>query len=188
MGEDFDKENSLKWMPAMPDLSRILNDTGVGVCVINNDGVVIYQNTLVASSCSDICGKECKAKSNILCKYVDSFSKGTVRIPIQQIHGKYYDVIGVSMKDCRMVYLVPIQNDKVELLQELEVIALTSKEKEVAALMIAEFSREEIARVLHVSENTIKTHVKNIYAKIPPKISELIRGKAPSNKLANASA
>ncbi len=172
----------------MPDLSTILNNTGVGVCVINNDGVVIYQNAIVASSCSDICGKECNAKNHILCKYVDSFTVGTVRIPIQQIHGKYYDVIGVGMKDYRMVYLVPIQNNKVELLRELDASALTSKEKEVAALMIAEFSREEIARVLHVSENTVKTHIKNIYLKIPAKISELIRGKAPSNKLANASA
>jgi DNA-binding CsgD family transcriptional regulator len=175
-------------MSAMPDLSTILNNTGVGVCVINNDGIVIYQNDLVASSCANTCGKECTAKNHILCKYVDSFTEGTVRIPIQQIHGKYYDVIGVGMKDYRMVYLVPIQSDKVDLLQELEASALTSKEKEVAALMIAEFSREEIARVLHVSENTIKTHIKNIYLKIPAKISELIRGKAPSNKLANASA
>jgi len=167
----------------MQDLHEILNNSGIGVCVVNNEGLVTYQNAAVATACADVCGKECNEKNHLLCRYVDAFTEGTVRIPIQMIHGKYYDILGVVLKDQRMIYLIPIQNDKVEIVRELETSSLTAKEKEVAALMIADFSRENIARVLNVSENTIKTHIKNIYTKIPARVNEFIRGKTPATKL-----
>ena len=43
---------------------------------------------------------------------------------------------------------------------------LTAKEREVLELIIAGQSRKEIAAGLHVSENTVKTHVKHIYEKL----------------------
>jgi DNA-binding CsgD family transcriptional regulator len=43
---------------------------------------------------------------------------------------------------------------------------LTGKEREVLARMLAGQSRREIAAELHVSENTVKTHVKHVYEKL----------------------
>jgi len=43
---------------------------------------------------------------------------------------------------------------------------LTAKEREVLELIIEGQSRKEIAAGLHVSENTVKTHVKHIYEKL----------------------
>ena len=43
---------------------------------------------------------------------------------------------------------------------------LTQKEREVLDRMLAGQSRKEIAGELHVSENTVKTHVKHIYEKL----------------------
>ncbi|MBQ9777556.1 MAG: helix-turn-helix transcriptional regulator [Clostridia bacterium] len=43
---------------------------------------------------------------------------------------------------------------------------LTAKECEVLERMLAGESRKQIAADLHVSENTVKTHVKHIYEKL----------------------
>ena len=43
---------------------------------------------------------------------------------------------------------------------------LTQKEREVLDRMLAGQSRKEIASEMHVSENTVKTHVKHIYEKL----------------------
>lgn len=42
---------------------------------------------------------------------------------------------------------------------------LTRREREIAALLIKGKTYRTIANELHVSENTVKTHVKNIYSK-----------------------
>jgi DNA-binding CsgD family transcriptional regulator len=43
---------------------------------------------------------------------------------------------------------------------------LTAKECEVLEMMLQGESRKQIAAELHVSENTVKTHVKHIYEKL----------------------
>ena len=44
--------------------------------------------------------------------------------------------------------------------------ALTTKEREVLERMLAGQSRKQMAAELHVSENTVKTHVKHVYEKL----------------------
>ncbi len=46
-----------------------------------------------------------------------------------------------------------------------EQVTLTSKEKEVLELVLEGKSRKEIAALLHVSENTVKTHLTHLYEK-----------------------
>lgn len=163
-------------------LSEVLNRADVGVCVVGKDGKVTFQNNSCKQSCADVCGSECTEKNVLLCRYASSFQEGTVRIPMQSINGRYFDILGIVLPDCKMIYLIPVQNEKIARAREIEESALTCKEKEVAALMIAGFSRENIAAVLNVSENTIKTHIKNIYSKIPAEAGEMIRGKAVTSK------
>lgn len=43
---------------------------------------------------------------------------------------------------------------------------LSARESEVLALLCQGCSNKEMARALHVSENTIKTHLANLYAKL----------------------
>jgi DNA-binding CsgD family transcriptional regulator len=42
---------------------------------------------------------------------------------------------------------------------------LTEREAEICLLLRKEYTYQEIAKVLQISLNTVKTHVKNIYAK-----------------------
>lgn len=67
-------------------------------------------------------------------------------------------------------YLTMIQDmppqEKSRLLEDLAVCEkLTGRECEIASLLLAGKTYKMIAATLHVSENTVKTHVKNIYAK-----------------------
>ena len=43
---------------------------------------------------------------------------------------------------------------------------LTAKEREVLERMLQGQSRKQMAAELHVSENTVKTHVKHVYEKL----------------------
>lgn len=47
-----------------------------------------------------------------------------------------------------------------------ESVLLSVRESEVLALLCQGCSNKEMARALHVSENTIKTHLANLYAKL----------------------
>ncbi|MCK0179777.1 helix-turn-helix transcriptional regulator [Flavobacteriaceae bacterium S0862] len=44
--------------------------------------------------------------------------------------------------------------------------SLTSQEEKVAELMIADKTNKEIASELFISLNTVKTHIRNLYAKL----------------------
>jgi len=54
---------------------------------------------------------------------------------------------------------------KEELQFEQQKYQLTEREIEIWSLLRQEYSYQEIAETLHISLNTVKTHVKNIYAK-----------------------
>jgi LuxR family maltose regulon positive regulatory protein len=43
---------------------------------------------------------------------------------------------------------------------------LTPREKHVLRLVMSGYANKEIARTIHVSENTVKFHLKNVYSKI----------------------
>lgn len=48
----------------------------------------------------------------------------------------------------------------------LEALGVTGKEAEVLALLAAERSNKEIARMLDISPNTVKTHVAHLFEKL----------------------
>lgn len=47
-----------------------------------------------------------------------------------------------------------------------EAPALTAREREVLALLCEGASNKDMARALHLSENTVKTHLASLYAKL----------------------
>lgn len=59
---------------------------------------------------------------------------------------------------------------KIENLNKIENIEqLTAREHEIVELMLTDKTNREIAQALYISENTLKTHAKNIYAKLDVK-------------------
>ncbi|MFB2935893.1 helix-turn-helix transcriptional regulator [Aerosakkonemataceae cyanobacterium BLCC-F154] len=67
-------------------------------------------------------------------------------------------------------HIVIFLEDRCQILQEdlqfeQQKYQLTDREIEIWSLLRQEYSYQEIAEKLHISLNTVKTHVKNIYAK-----------------------
>lgn len=56
---------------------------------------------------------------------------------------------------------------------------LTSREREVALLAVEELTCREIAARLFISENTVKTHLEHIYAKLGVRNSLEMEHKLP---------
>lgn len=162
-------------------LKKILDESGIGVCIADRDGNVVFQNESCMQSCEKADHGTCHAKTVLICKHARALTSGTIRVPMQQVNGEFFDILGIASKNHRTIYLVPADESRVSEIRKLDTSALTQKEKEVVSLMIADFSREKIAEILGVSENTIKTHIKSIYAKLPAKSGELIRGKSPGS-------
>ncbi|MGV0027131.1 helix-turn-helix transcriptional regulator [Phormidesmis priestleyi] len=65
--------------------------------------------------------------------------------------------------------LVQLENRQTELEEDLQVdrkkYDLTEREAEIWTLLRQEYTYQEIAELLQISLNTVKTHVKNVYAK-----------------------
>lgn len=67
----------------------------------------------------------------------------------------------------RRMGLVPGDSgDRKPLISEQEGVALTAREAEVLRLVAKGFSLVEVARILHVSHTTTRSHAKNIYLKL----------------------
>lgn len=64
-----------------------------------------------------------------------------------------------------IVFLVIRVNKKPKIVEN-ESINLTSQEEKIAELIIEEKSNKEIASELFISLNTVKTHIRNLYAKL----------------------
>lgn len=77
---------------------------------------------------------------------------------------------GDSLAHCDRQYMLIFLENRDRILQEelefeQQKYQLTDREIEIWSLLRQEHSYQEIAETLHISLNTVKTHVKNIYAK-----------------------
>jgi DNA-binding CsgD family transcriptional regulator len=80
-------------------------------------------------------------------------------------------------------YAIMGENQQTAILYNKEALdPLTGREQEVLQLILSGKSNREIAESLHITENTVKTHVRNIYSKYAVRsraelISNLFKGK-----------
>ena len=83
--------------------------------------------------------------------------------------GQGGDVRPTQRDDLPAYILVFLENCTEALHQELQIeqqkYDLTDREAEVWVLLRQDYSYQEIAKLLQISLNTVKTHVKNVYAK-----------------------
>jgi DNA-binding CsgD family transcriptional regulator len=83
--------------------------------------------------------------------------------------GQGCEVRPAQRDDLPAYILVFLENCTESLQQELQMeqqkYDLTDREAEVWVLLRQEYSYQEIAKLLQISLNTVKTHVKNVYAK-----------------------
>lgn len=169
-------------------LGALLESLPQGIIVVSRDIKPIYLNTKASALCqllmegdrrlvglplavSEICHRLIKGGSSedrplvIECQT----SQGQmIRIQANWLAVGSQIPANFSASDCQPI-LVTLENCTEALQEELRIeqkkYDLTERETEIWTLLRQEYTYQEIAEALRISLNTVKTHVKNVYAK-----------------------
>lgn len=147
----------------------------IGICLKDEDGKVIYQNEKCLSVCGSKVGKVCN--EGCMARYLTSV-KGTP-FDLGSFFLKNVDAFGLKT-DCLLVndgktILTVFHESAPELKKQvkfLEKFALTKSEVEIAEQVLRGFENKKIAKNLCISEATLRTHLNNIYRKLPKDVRE----------------
>lgn len=144
-----------------------------GVCVKDKDGTVIHQNKISKSICGHLENKSCSQcefkpftrlrhfVNDFLFKQGFYFDKGRL------IGKTHCDVIKIKDIDKEITYLHPLKKILEGYREIFKEKGLTKKESEIASQVVEGKQNVEIQDSLFISKSTLKTHINNIYKKIP---------------------
>lgn len=156
------------------NIKKIENLNQLCICIKDHDALVQYQN----QSCEIICGNQLGETCNKNCMplYQKSqvpfnLKEGTHHFPDQKINDKFFDIIMINDQESLTTLLYPLENKHLNLLEKMKTYPLTSRELEIAEYMIQGYSNRDISEKLFISPGTLKTHINNIYKKLPPPIN-----------------
>lgn len=142
----------------------------LGTCLRNSQGIVDQQNDVVIEYCGsrkgEVCENTCAQKLRE--KYTPAeiekgqlfhlgtcrFSQGTGELVLVKADGgwkTYFQTSKISVSEIEKLVSEGI---------------LSSRESEIAKLIMAGFSNSEVAAQLFISKPTVRTHLNNIYKKI----------------------
>ncbi len=147
-----------------------LTSGGAALCVKNLAGMVLYQN----DACRDLCGEQVCAVCEKNCMQLyrrqpeaPRREEGTQYFPNQKIEDRSFDVILINNGSYLNTILYPLERKRRADVDYLARWGLSRREKEIALLAIEGLTNEQIAKRLFVCLATVKTHLNNIYKKLP---------------------
>lgn len=154
------------------DVSKALNSVNIGVCIKDTKKRVLFQNDVSKQLCDDKAGQVC----NLNCTEMDKELKGICHTSMKnQLKFKDKFVNAVFHKDGNQVTTFMFPSNQIEVIfQKPEIQALSKREQEVVRMILMGLSNNEIAEKLFISRLTVKTHINNIYKKIPQEIKDLM--------------
>lgn len=154
------------------DVSKALNSVNIGVCIKDTKKKVLFQNDVSKQLCEDKAGQVC----NLNCTEMDKELKGICHTSMKnQLKFKDKFVNAVFHKDGNQVTTFMFPSNQIEVIfQKPEIQALSKREQEVVRMILMGLSNNEIAEKLFISRLTVKTHINNIYKKIPQEIKDLM--------------
>ena len=163
-------------------LEKILEGSGVSVCVQDLRGEILYQN----SPCVSICGGRVGLLDPAFCRkrclrhYVSdpripAQNEGTQSHSDRRIGGSFFDVVFLKTGTSLVTILHPVGDRGQAEVRLLAAAGLSRREVEIAALIVRDVPNTEIARRLGIAKSTLKTHLNNIYRKVPGGSSTLGR-------------
>ncbi len=158
-----------------------------GICIKRIDKTVLFQNPCSIAYCGNVVGTVCK--TGCLEFYVESVHKhlniGTQFFTNQKMHGGMHDVLLINDGNFLTTVFYPHELDQSELLRSLTEFGLTERELEVLFLMIKGITNETIEKKLFIAKQTLKTHINNIYKKLPGEVQSTVLKKRGGNQSQN---
>ena len=98
----------------------------------------------------------------------DSLQEGINLFRNSEINGHSLDVAMIYDGETLTSLLYPLEKKYGSEIEELKAFKLSPRETEVVELLIRGKTNAEIAKTLFISTVTLKTHLNNIYKKLPP--------------------
>ena len=145
----------------------------IGICVKDKTQRIDYQNQACIHSCGDLQGTMCEKgcmegrKSG---ESGDAFAEGVTLKKNMRFTDGLVDAVVIDDGE-KITTLLHYKDDQINrALRALEDYCLSNAETAVVKLLISGYSNKQISRELHISIGTIKTHLNNIYRKIPPSL------------------
>lgn len=153
----------------MASENNVFEDVAIGICVVDLAAGEIFRN----QCCADYChhdGETCAKVQQCPFASVPMTGLGADYNFLHgvEIEGKFVDlaVFRVDGRDYR--FLFPLEAKIAGVTRAIKPHGLTQRELEVAAMMVAGLTNAVIGDKLGITRNTLKSHLKSIYRKVPP--------------------
>ncbi len=171
-------------------LSVLVDALPKGLIVLSQDRTLVYWNqnakrlcqklstaqrywTLLPTIVSELCEQVLASRSGyepMLLEY-QTPERSSFRLTASWLSQTAGDSLDFAI-DLQTYILVTVEDRDEVLRQDIQVeqkkFQLTNREAEVWLLLKQEYSYQAIAKALHISLNTVKTHIRNIHAKRHP--------------------
>ena len=142
---------------------------GIGLCVKGPEGHVLFQNKACQKLCGNRKNKICHDGCMEFYPLEDSTktSIGSQELKCKNIHGFPCDVVFANDGTYLITLLVFLEKKLERDLKFFKKFNLTPRELEVIQLTLKGKTNQQIADLLFISRSTLKTHLNNIYKKLP---------------------
>ena len=154
--------------------------SNIGICVKDLDRKVLYQNGITKENCGNRislrCGIKCLKSYNENSKF-PGLSEGVHLTKVQNDAGELFDAIVINDGEKILTLLHPL-NKKIERsLEYAKKYGLSKRENEILLKVLRGRTNAEISKKLCISELTVKTHLNNIYKKLPTAFSNELKAR-----------
>jgi DNA-binding CsgD family transcriptional regulator len=142
----------------------------MGICVKSVEGAVSFQNKLCKKICGDQVGKKCK--TGCMLHYLEKpfdrmFGKGMHLLKNVNANNNFVDVIMINDEKNLTSLLYKKTDDIHAQLNYLEQFNLSKMETKIIEKFLQGYSSKTISHQMFISPKTLRTHLNNIYKKIP---------------------
>lgn len=146
----------------------------LGICLKKDDSTVTYQNETCLRMCGDRLGQKCQdsCMKNYQIDAPVVINQGMKLIKNSETPNGRADAVVIHDGETitTILYDLEEKNKNIEIsLEEIKKSELTKSELTVMELILKGLTKKEITKKLFVSDATIKTHLNNIYKKLPNK-------------------
>ncbi len=130
-------------------------------CILDKRKKVCFQNSLCIQKCGDMidqtCSKGCQEHISI------GDFESTQYLKKRLVHNEIVDISVFKKNGLEIVNIYPLATEETK---DKDFSELTKRENEIASLVMAGYSNNEIESKLKIKKSTLKTHINHIYQKV----------------------
>ncbi len=155
---------------------------GTSLCLLRSNNVVTYQNSASKKLCGTHAGDLCPQTCVYTCEKIQERpleENGIQLFKNMRLGKEFFDILFYSALPFRLVMFYPLKQKFEAWAKRLKDHDLSRRETEIAGLRLQGFNNSAISQKLSISKATLKTHLNNIYKKMPEARFETGR-KAPT--------